>query len=113
MNGSSAGTQGWFSCMPLSKRRMGIPGPDPENPRAGSPYYLAVKLRQAGDHIGYRSILEWDDSAESWMLLVLDNKRNIVGLTIGRTQAAAERKMNDLFDAKGLGIYNRKYAEIA
>jgi hypothetical protein len=113
MSASSAGTQGWISCVPLSKRRMGFPGPDPENALDGSPYYLAVKLRQAGDHARYRSILEWDGEAGSWMLLVLDSKRNIVGQTIGRTQAAAERKMNDVFDAKGIGIYNRKYAQAA
>lgn len=45
------------------------------------------------------------------MLLVLDERRNIVGQTIGRTQEACERKMNAIYEAKGLGIYNGKYAE--
>ncbi len=85
MRRSAAGTQGWYSCEPLSARRFGIPGPNKANPLEESPFYLAVKLRQAGDHEQYRSILEWDAEANSWMLLVLDKKRNIVGQTIGRT----------------------------
>jgi hypothetical protein len=72
---------------------------------------LAVKFRSAGRHKGHRSILEWDAEAGSWMLLVLDERRNIVGQTIGRTQEACERKMNAIYEAKGLGIYNGKYAE--
>src|SRR5450759_346740 len=104
MSASPAGTQGWYSCEPVSKRRMGIPGPDSQHPLEGSPFYVAVKLRSAGAHKDYRSILEWDAKAESWMLLVLDDKRNIVGQTIGRTQAACERKMNTIYEAKGLAV---------
>jgi hypothetical protein len=114
MNGSvggSAGTQGWYSCEPLSKRRMGKPGPDPDKPLEDSPYYVAMKLRTAGKHKDYRSLWEWDGSFGSWMLLVLDEKRNIVGQVIGRTQEACSRRMNALFAAKGLGVYDGKYAE--
>ncbi len=111
MSAASAGTQGWYSCEPLSKRRMGVPGPDSSHPLDGSPFYVAFKLRSAGHHKGHRSIWEWDAEPASWMLLVLDEKRNIVGQTIGRTQAACERKMNAIYEAKGLGIYNSKYAD--
>ena len=40
----------------------------------------------------------------------LDEHRNLVGQAIGRTQAACERKMNAIYEAKGLGIYNGRYA---
>ena len=110
MSHGSVGTQGWYSYEPLSKRRMGKPGPDSSHPLEGSPFYVAFKRRTAGPHVDHRSILEWDAAAESWMLLVLDAQRNIVGQTIGRTQAACERKMNAIYEAKGLGIYNSKYA---
>lgn len=108
---SSAGTQGWTGCQPLSKRRMGIPGPNSSEPLDGSPYYVAIKLRSAGHHKGHRSFWEWDDSKQSWMLLVLDDQRNIIGQVIGRTQEACNRKMNDIYVAKGLGVYNGRYAE--
>jgi hypothetical protein len=111
VSASSAGTQGWYSYEPLSKRRMGKPGPDGANPLEGSPYYAAIKRRTGGDHVDHRSFLEWDAKADSWMLLVLDAKRNIVGQTFGRTIEACERKMNDIYTAKGLGNYNGKYAE--
>ncbi len=111
MSNGSAGTQGWYSCQPLSKRRMGKPGPNPDNPFEDSPYYVALKLRTAGDHKNFRSLWEWDESAGSWMLLVLDNRRNIIGQVIGRTQEACTRRMNDLFEAKGLGVYDRRYAD--
>ncbi len=94
-----------------SKRRVGKPGPDPENPREGSPLYYALKLRTAGKHKDYLSVWEWDDPKGRWMLLVLDRERNIVGQVMGRTIAACTRRMNALFVAKGLGIYDRKYAD--
>jgi hypothetical protein len=111
MSNGSAGTQGWYSCEPLSKRRMGMPGPDADNPLENSPYYVAMKLRTAGRHEKYRSLWEWDGEAASWMLLVLDNRRNMVGQVIGRTQEACSRRMNSLFEAKGLDIYDGKYAD--
>jgi hypothetical protein len=111
MSNCSAGTQGWYSCEPLSKRRVGRPGPDPDNPREGSPLYYALKLRTAGKHKDYLSVWEWDESRGSWMLLVLDNKRNVVGQVMGRTLAACSRRMNALFVAKCLGIYDRRYAD--
>jgi hypothetical protein len=110
MNGS-AGTQGWYSCEPLSKRRMGKPGPNPDKPFEDSPYYVAMKLRTAGKHKDYRSLWEWDEAVGSWMLLILDDKRNIVGQVIGRTQEACTRRMNTLFEAKGLGVYDGRYAD--
>jgi hypothetical protein len=110
MNGS-AGTQGWYSCEPLSKRRVGKPGPNPDKPFEDSPLYYALKLRTAGKHNGYLSVWEWDEARGSWMLLVLDVERNVVGQTLGRTIAAATRRMNALFVAKGLGVYDRKYAD--
>lgn len=112
MNASSAGTQGWYSYEPLSKRRMGKPGPDSANPLEGSPFYVAFKRRTGGDNVNHRSILEWDAEWGTWMLLVLDAQRNIVGQTIARTQAACERKMNDIYAAKGKGVYNSKYADV-
>jgi hypothetical protein len=111
MSNGSAGTQGWYSCEPLSKRRVGKPGPDPDNPKEGSPLYYALKLRTAGKHKDYLSVWEWEESRGSWMLLVLDRERNIVGQMMGRTLAACTRRMNALFVAKGLGIYDRKYAD--
>jgi hypothetical protein len=111
MSNGSAGTQGWYSCEPLSKRRMGIPGPDPGNPLENSPYYVAMKLRTGGRHERYRSLWEWDGEAASWMLLVLDNRRSIVGQVIGRTQEACSRRMNALFAAKDLGVYDGRYAD--
>jgi len=111
MSNGSAGTQGWYSCEPLSKRRMGKPGPNPDNPFEDSPYYVALKLRTAGKHKNYRSLWEWDEAAGSWMLLVLDDRRNIVGQVIGRTQEACTRRMNALFEAKGLDVYDGKYAD--
>jgi hypothetical protein len=97
-------------CEPLSKRRMGKPGPDPDNPLENSPYYVALKLRTAGKHKDYRW-WEWDGSAHSWMLLVLDGRRNIVGQVIGRTQAACSRRMKALFAAKGLDVYDGRYGD--
>jgi hypothetical protein len=113
MSNGSAGTQGWYSCEPLSKRRMGMPGPDPDNPLEDSPYYVALKLRTAGKHERYRSLWEWDGEWSSWMLLVLDRRRNIVGQVIGRTQEACSRRMNALFAAKHLGVYDGRYADAA
>jgi len=90
---------------------MGKPGPDPDKPLESSPYYVALKLRTAGKHKDYRSLWEWDESFGSWMLLLLDDKRNIVGQVIGRTQEACSRRMNALFAAKRLGVYDRRYAD--
>jgi hypothetical protein len=111
MSTPAAGTKGWFTCETLSARRMGVPGPDEANPLNGSPFYVAVRLRTHGRHKGYRSFWEWDDEQQSWMLLVLDEHRNVVGQAIGRTQVACHRKMNGIFEAKGLGIYNGQYAD--
>jgi hypothetical protein len=110
MSSPAAGTQGWFTCETLSARRMGIPGPDASNKLGDSPFYVAVKLRTHGRHEGHRSYWEWDDDQGSWMLLVLDKNRNLVGQAIGRTQEACHRKMNAIYEAKGLGIYNGQYA---
>lgn len=107
---SHPGTMGWFTCETLSKRRMGVPGPDDTSPLDGSPFYVAVKIRTHGRHEGHRSYWEWDDKQASWMLLVLDEHRNIVGQAIGRTQEACHRKMNTIYAAKGLGVYNGEYA---
>lgn len=111
MSHGSAGTQGWYSCEPLSKRRMGRPGPDVEKPLEDSPYYVAIKLRTGGRHEGHRSMWEWDAGMASWMLLVLDERRNLIGQVIGRTQEACTRRMNAIYDAKGLGIYDGRYAD--
>ncbi len=54
---------------------------------------------------------EWDEERGSWMLLVSNRERNIVGQVMGRTLAAASRRMNALFVAKGLRIYDRRYAD--
>jgi hypothetical protein len=113
MSNGSAGTQGWYALEPLSKRRMGIPGPNPDKPLDHSPYYVAVKLRTAGRHERYRSFWEWDEKAYSWMLIVLDERRNIVGQVIGKTQEACSRRMNALFAAKDLGVYDGTYADDA
>src|SRR4051812_37533541 len=110
---SSAGTQGWFSCEALSKRRMCVPGPDPTNPLDGSPYYAALKFRTDGRHKGHRSLWELEEQHGSWMLLVLDERRNIVGQVFGRTQEACHRKMNAIYADKGLGIYIGKFARKA
>jgi hypothetical protein len=75
-----------------------------------SPYYVAVKLRTHGHHKGHRSFWEWDDEFGSWMLMVLDGKRNLVGQVFGRTQEACHRKMNSIYEAKDLGVYNGQYA---
>lgn len=90
---------------------MGIPGPDPAQPLENSPYYVALKLRTAGKHERYRSLWEWDGEVSSWMLLVMDRRRNIVGQVIGRTQEACTRRMNALFAAKDLGVYDGRYAD--
>jgi hypothetical protein len=111
MSTPTAGTQGWFTCESLSKRRIGVPGPNPAEPLDGSPYYAALKFRTHGRHKGHRSLWEWADEHGSWMLLVLDEHRNIVGQVFGRTQEACHRKMNAIYEAKSLGIYNGQYAD--
>jgi hypothetical protein len=90
---------------------MGIPGPDAADPLDRSPFYVAVRTRTHGRHKDHRSYWEWDEKHASWMLLVLDEHRNLVGQAIGRTQVACQRKMNAIFEAKGLGIYNGQYAD--
>lgn len=45
------------------------------------------------------------------MLLVLDHRRNLIGQVFGRTQEACHRKMNAIYEAKGLGIYNGQFAD--
>jgi hypothetical protein len=107
---SYAGTQGWYTCQPLSKRRMGVPGPDPDDPSKDAPFVVSYKLRTAGRHEGYRSLWEKEHDT-GYMLLVLDERRSIVGQVFGTTQAACHRKMNSVFEAKGLGIYNSEYAD--
>src|SRR4051812_39159447 len=102
MASSAAGTQGWFTCEALSKRRLGVPGADASDPLEGSPRYVAYKLRTHGRHKDHRSLWEWDSELNSWMLLVLDEHRNIVGQVFGRTQEACHRKMNQVYEAKGL-----------
>lgn len=105
-----AGTMGWITCETLSKRRMGVPGPHASDPLDGSPYYIALKKRTHGRHKGHRSLWEWDDEHGSWMLLVLDEHRNLVGQVFGRTKEACHRKMNAIYADKGLGVYNGQYA---
>lgn len=61
MSVSTAGTQGWFTCETLSKRRMGVPGPNTSDPLEDSPYYAALKIRTHGRHKKHRSFWEWDD----------------------------------------------------
>jgi hypothetical protein len=110
MSTPAAGTMGWFTCQALSKRRLGVPGPNDSDPLDGSPLYIALKLRTHGQHKGYRSYWEWDEELGSWMLLVLDAQRSIVGQVFGRTQEACHRKMNAIFADKRLGTYNGQYA---
>jgi hypothetical protein len=106
-----AGTQGWHTCEALTKRRMGIPGPNGSGTTDGAPFVVGVKIRTDGRHKGHRSYWEWDEEQGTWMLLVLDATRNIIGQVLGRTQAACHRKMNAIYEAKGLGVYNGTYAE--
>ena len=54
---------------------------------------------------------EWDAGMASWMLLVLDERRNLIGQVIGRTQEACTRRMNAIYDAKGLGVYDGRCAD--
>jgi hypothetical protein len=110
MSAPSSGTQGWYSCEALSKRRVGVPGPDASDPLDGSPRYFSVKFRTHGHHKDHLSIWEWDTERDSWMLLVLDDRRSIIGQVFGRTQEACHRKMNAIYEAKSLGVYNGKYA---
>jgi hypothetical protein len=106
-----AGTKGWHTCESLTKRRMGIPGPAGLGTTDGAPYVVAVKLRTHGRHKGHRSFWEYDEEFGSWMLVVFDQHRNLIGQVIGRTQEACHRKMNDLYAAKGLGVYNGTYVD--
>lgn len=104
------GTKGWHTCEAISKRRLGIPGPAGPGTTDGAPYVVAVKLRTHGHHKDHRSFWEWDSELDSWMLVVFDGRRNLIGQVIGRTQQACQRKMNAIYEAKGLGIYNSQYA---
>lgn len=40
------------------------------------------------------------------MLVVLDHRRNLVGQIMRHTREACRSAMNDLFEAKGLGVYS-------
>lgn len=105
------GTRGWRTCDAITKRRLGIAGPEGQGTTDGAPYVVAVKLRTHGHHRMHRSFWEWEEESESWMLLVLDANRNIIGQVIGNTQQACQRKMNAIYEAKGLGLYNSQYAD--
>jgi hypothetical protein len=107
----SAGTQGWHACESISKRRLGIPGPNGTGTTDGAPFSVAVILRTAGEHEGHRSYWEWDAGKGSWMLLVLDERRSILGQVFGTTQAACHRPMNAIYKEKGFEKpYNGAYA---
>jgi hypothetical protein len=103
---------GWHTCAAISPNRLGIPGPNGKGTTDGAPFTLGVILRDHGQHKGYRTIFEMDETAdEPCMYLVLDAHRNLVGQTFGTSHAACQRKMNAIFKAKGLGVYNSKYVD--
>jgi hypothetical protein len=88
---------------------MGVPGPNGVGTTDGARYVVAVKLRPARRHKGYRSFWEFDEKFGSWTLMVFDDHRSVVGQVFGKTQDACHRKMNAIFADKGLGTYNGQY----
>lgn len=106
------GTQGWLAFEAITKRRLGVPGPNGQGSTDGAPFVVAAKIRTAGEHKGHRSYYEWDSEKGTWMLLVLDERRSIIGQVFGTTQAACERKMNAIYKEKRFERpYNGRYAE--
>ncbi|MDO9442604.1 MAG: hypothetical protein Q7T73_17085, partial [Beijerinckiaceae bacterium] len=105
---TSAGHQGWMTLPPLSSRRVGLSGPDKENPLKDSPHYWALKVRTGGPHAGHVSLMQWFEKRGCWMLLVLDESASTIGQTFGETQGLCNARMNDVYAAKGLGIYSGK-----
>ena len=105
-----AGTMGWLDLQPLSGRLFGIPGPDPENKSKDAPLTVSATVRTAGSHKDYLSV-RVRKADRGLMLLVFDDRNNLVGQVFGNTHEACTRKMNALFEAKGLGVYNSRYAD--
>ena len=107
----STPTKGWATIPAISGYRLGRLGPDGTTTNAV--YSFKIIEREAGDHAGYRSYWEYDQSkvGAEWMLMVLDDKRNLVAQVLRHTKKAARLAMNDVFAAKGLGTFSHHQSD--
>jgi hypothetical protein len=108
-----AGTNGWLTIPAIAKHRLGILGPNGDPNKA--PYTIRVIRRTAGDHKGYLTFMEYDQSrvGHEWMIMVLDSDRNLVGQVLRHTRDAARRAMNEVFASKGLGTFSHRSSDDA
>jgi hypothetical protein len=109
MSATNTPTMGWYTVPAITGSRLGRIGPGQTT--ANADYTFKIILRVNGDHEGYRSYWEYDQSKvdAEWMLMVLDARRNIVGQVFRHTKKAARLAMNDVFKAKGLGTFSRHH----
>lgn len=65
---------------------------------------IQAKTRTNGAYKRWRFIRDFDEVADTWMLLVLNADRDIVGQVFGRTLRDVASSMNSLFRQKGISM---------